>query len=73
MRELVWADTAVRVLDGEVGSVAFVEYQDLERRATTTYVAISPGLVFPVINFSHASAHSRTTSVAYLSRLALIK
>jgi hypothetical protein len=32
-----------------------------------TYRAISPGEVLPVIKRSHASAHSRTMSIAYLS------
>ncbi len=31
-----------------------------------TYVEIPPGWVLPVMSFSHASAHSRTTSMAYL-------
>ena len=33
-----------------------------------THREISPRDVFPVISFSHASAHSRTMSVAYLMR-----
>ena len=32
----------------------------------TPYREIFPGEVFPVMSFSHASAHSRTMSVAYL-------
>ena len=35
-----------------------------------TYVEIPPGCVFPVMSLSQASAHSRTTSMAYLVGLA---
>ncbi len=36
------------------------------------YVETSPGLVLPVMSFSQASAHSRTTSVAYLHMISIL-
>lgn len=48
--------------------VLFITSQSKSPRAAGRgiYVETSPGLVFPVINFSQASAHSRTISDAYL-------
>jgi hypothetical protein len=36
-----------------------------------TYVAMLPGAVLPVMSFSQASLHSRTTSMAYLLRISV--
>ena len=71
VRKLVWADTVVWVLDGEVGSI-LLSTRNSRGGAAKAYVEISPGLVLPVINFSQASAHSRTMSVAYLYQLVSI-
>ena len=46
-----------------------VKYFEVGNRGS--YVEISPGVVFPVMSFSQASAHSRTTSEAYLYDLVL--
>jgi predicted membrane protein len=48
------------------------QYRSIYSGEKRTYIEISPGLVLPVINFSQASAHSRTISDAYLDNHELI-
>ena len=40
-------------------------FQELVRTDANTYRLMSPGWVLPVMSLSQASAHSRTTSMAY--------
>jgi hypothetical protein len=69
VRQLLGGDAAGGVLDGNVGAVGCLlagASSIAERESGKTYRETSPGWVLPVMSFSHASAHSRTTSVAYL-------
>ena len=63
--ELIWGNTAWGLLDSQVGANEVVNMY-LYFWKVETYVETSPGWVLPVISFSHASAHSRTMSAAYL-------
>ena len=56
-----------RVLDMGVfaGQESIAGYASADEWA---YMETPPGCVLPVMSFSHASAHSRTMSVAYLDR-----
>ena len=64
--ELLRGDTAGGVRDSDVGAKKVVSACIENQMATSTYVETPPGWVLPVIRRSQASAHSRTTSMAYL-------
>ena len=69
-RQLVRRDTAWRVSDSQVGPVSLSascpRNIHLDVLGLVTYVEMLPGWVLPVMSLSQASAHSRTTSMAYL-------
>ena len=63
--ELGCVETVGRVGNCAVGAMDRVRAV-LDIRIEVTYRAMSPRGLLPVINFSQASAHSRTMSMAYL-------
>jgi hypothetical protein len=64
--ELAGVGTVLRVRDGDVRA-NLCQCMSLYGLMYMTYSERSPLGVLPVMSFSHASAHSRTMSVAYLS------
>ena len=64
--ELGSVDPRRRVTNSEIGATDVKLALVWELRLEGPYVEMVLGSVFPVINFSQASAHSRITSMAYL-------
>jgi hypothetical protein len=64
--ELAGVGAVLRVRDGNV-CTRLCQCMSLYGLLYMTYSERSPLGVLPVMSFSHASAHSRTMSVAYLS------
>ena len=86
-RELRGANAAGGVLNVDVGAGVGIivsrrpaqvatneisERKEEEKKIGDTYVEISPAGALPVMSFSQASAHSRTTSMAYLKEIWLV-
>jgi hypothetical protein len=57
-----------RMLDSDIGARIVLAVRCLQVGTFISYSEIPPRWALPVISLSHASAHSRTISVAYLSR-----
>lgn len=64
--QLAGVGAVVAVRDGDVGAASLSVHCCMSTLPfTSTYRFTSPFGVLPVMSFSHDSAHSRTTSIAY--------